>query len=57
MRSLSMVKICSSSTIEGLENAGFRSMRTWVGWFGFLETFEVTAATITVGANLFPVLF
>ncbi len=28
-------------------------MRTWVGWFGFLETFEVTAATITVGANLF----
>ena len=43
MRSLSMVKICSSSTTDGRLNAGFCSMRTWVGWFGFLETFEVSS--------------
>ena len=57
MRSLSIVNICSNNTTAGRLNAGFLSMRTWVGWFGFLETFEVTAATITVGANLFSVLF
>ena len=41
MRSLSMVKICSSSTTDGRLNAGFFSMRTWVGWFGFLETLRL----------------
>ena len=46
---LSMVRICSASTIDGLTRLSTPTRAKWVGCFAFFKCREVMGATISVG--------
>ena len=56
-RLLSIVVICSNNAIDGMDNAEWELSWQWVGILALWWICPVITATITVGLNLFPVLF